>query len=89
MVCANDDRLDILRPMKSPATPQVRAHALLTGGFLTVADVAAELRVCKSFVTKLCARGELAFVRVGADRRIPRAALTAYLEARLVAKDAA
>jgi excisionase family DNA binding protein len=69
--------------MKTPAS------ALIGGGLLRVKDAAAEMSVSVSFLHKLCARGDIPYVRVGSDRRIPRAALNAYLQARLVTRDAA
>jgi excisionase family DNA binding protein len=70
--------------MKNPP-----ALALIGGRLLRVPAVAAELSVAISTVHKLCAKGDLAYVRVCSDKRIPRAALDAYLQARLVTRDAA
>lgn len=48
---------------------------------LTVGDVASELRVSRSTVHRLIRRGELRAHALGAQYRITRADLTAYLRA--------
>jgi excisionase family DNA binding protein len=49
--------------------------------FLTVAEVAAVMRVSKMTVYRLIHSGELASVRVGRSFRVPERAVHAYLEA--------
>lgn len=49
--------------------------------FLTVAEVAAVMRVSKMTVYRLVHSGELPAVRVGKSFRVPQGALDAYLEA--------
>ena len=48
-------------------------------GFMTVAQVAARLGVCRSTVYQLCERGELVHVRVSNAIRVPVAAVAEYL----------
>jgi len=48
--------------------------------FLTVAEVAAVMRVSKMTVYRLIHSGELASVRVGRSYRVPERAVHAYLE---------
>lgn len=47
--------------------------------YLTVEEVARELRVSKMTVYRLCHSGDLVNVRVGRGFRIRRSALAAYL----------
>jgi len=54
-----------------PAMPQVT--------FLTVAEVAALMRVSKMSVYRLIHSGELEAVRFGRSFRVPETAVTAYL----------
>jgi len=48
-------------------------------GFMTVAQVAKRLGVCRSTVYQLCERGELGHVRVSNAIRVPCVAVVAYL----------
>jgi excisionase family DNA binding protein len=48
--------------------------------FMTVAEVAAVMRVSKMTVYRLVHSGELPSVRVGRSFRVPEKAVTAYLE---------
>jgi len=48
-------------------------------GFMTVAEVAERLGVCRSTVYQLCERGELGHVRVSNAIRVPGPALADYL----------
>ena len=48
--------------------------------FLTVAEVAAVMRVSKMTVYRLIHSGDLASVRVGRSFRVPERAVHAYLE---------
>jgi excisionase family DNA binding protein len=59
-------------PEQPPALGQVR--------FLTVAEVAAIMRVSKMTVYRLVHSGELPAVRVGRSFRVPEKAVHAYLE---------
>jgi excisionase family DNA binding protein len=54
-------------------------------GFLTVAEAARFLKLCKATVYVLCDRGEICFAKFGRSRRIPRRALIEYAERCLVA----
>jgi excisionase family DNA binding protein len=47
--------------------------------WLTPAEVAARLRVCRATVYKLCAKGELGHVRVGLSVRIAQSHVNAFL----------
>lgn len=49
------------------------------GSFLTVAEVAARMRVSKMTVYRLVHSGELEAVRVGRSFRVPHAAVEEYL----------
>ena len=49
--------------------------------FLTVAEVAARMRVSKMTVYRLVHSGELPAARVGRSFRVPRSALEEYLRA--------
>jgi excisionase family DNA binding protein len=46
---------------------------------MTAAEVAAELRLSTEQVYRLCREGELPSIKVGSNRRIPRAALLAWI----------
>ncbi|MGY1747613.1 helix-turn-helix domain-containing protein [Blastococcus sp. SYSU D00695] len=58
-------------PVPQPSRPAVP--------FLTVAEVAAIMRVSKMTVYRLVHNGELAAVRVGRSFRVPEPAVRAYL----------
>jgi len=62
----------------SMSTPKVRA--LKDVRFLTVAEVAATMRVSKMTVYRLVHNGELPAVRVGRSFRVVEEAVHAYLE---------
>lgn len=53
--------------------------------FLTVAEVAAALRVSRMTVYRLVHSGELAAVQVGRSYRVPESAVNDYLRAAFVA----
>lgn len=55
--------------------------------FLTVAEVAAVMRVSKMTVYRLVHAGELPAVRVGKSYRVPQDALTSYLAASVIDRD--
>ena len=62
-------------PVGRPAVPQPRAAVT----FLTVAEVAAMMRVSKMTVYRLVHAGELSAVRVGRSFRVPERAVQDYL----------
>lgn len=66
---------------KPPATRVERVHMsnLSEIKFLTVAEVAAVMRVSRMTVYRLVHAGELASVRVGRSFRVPEHAVHAYL----------
>ena len=53
------------------------------GRLLTVAEVAAQLRVCRATIYRLCSEGKLSHVRVSNTVRIPSASLVAFMTARI------
>jgi len=59
----------------------------VTSQFLTVAEVAEQMRVSKMTVYRLVHSGELPAVRVGKSFRVPQPALTEYLSAAYVEAD--
>lgn len=63
-------------------------HELLGDGLLTVIAAADWLAISRSAVYQLLNAGEIAYVRIGADRRIPRRALIEYANTRLVQRAA-
>jgi excisionase family DNA binding protein len=62
-------------PVGRPMVPQQRAAVT----FLTVAEVAAMMRVSKMTVYRLVHAGELSAVRVGRSFRVPERAVQDYL----------
>ena len=60
------------------------AQPFVTGGLLTVAEVAAAMRVSNMTVYRLIKSGELPAVRVGKGYRIRRSELQRFLEERSV-----
>lgn len=60
---------------------QPKDHALAEIRFLTVAEVAALMRVSRMTVYRLVHSGELPAVRVGRSFRVPEHAVHAYLRA--------
>ncbi|HVF54102.1 MAG TPA: helix-turn-helix domain-containing protein [Actinomycetota bacterium] len=67
--------------MGEPFKDQERA-SLALGGFMTVAEVARQLRVSNMTVYRLVNSGQLAAVRVGRGYRIRRDDVAKYLEQR-------
>lgn len=61
-------------------TSMADEHRLGEMSFMTVAEVAAVMRVSKMTVYRLVHSGELPSVRVGRSFRVPEKAVTAYLE---------
>lgn len=61
------------------ATESSRGFGLAEVRFLTVAEVAALMRVSKMTVYRLVHSGELGAVRVGRSFRVPEQAVHAYL----------
>ena len=71
--------------MGKPATATVPRAVSMTSSlsevrFLTVAEVAAVMRVSKMTVYRLVHSGELQAVRVGRSFRVPERAVHAYLQ---------
>jgi len=62
-------------------------NATAPSQFLTVAEVAEQMRVSKMTVYRLVHSGELPAVRVGKSFRVPQQALTEYLSAAFVEGD--
>jgi len=63
-----------------PAKQEPEPSALSQVKFLTVAEVAAIMRVSKMTVYRLVHSGELPAVRVGRSFRVPEKAVHSYLE---------
>lgn len=61
-----------LRAIQTPGPPEL----------LSPAQVAAQFGVCRATIYRLAAAGQIEHVRIGAQIRIPRGALTAYLARR-------
>lgn len=53
-------------------------EALARDEFLTIEAVAENLKISRATVYALLGRGEIASVKIGRSRRIPRAALTRF-----------
>ncbi len=69
------------RPAASARPPKgERVEAMSGVKFLTVAEVAATMRVSKMTVYRMVHSGELAAVRVGRSFRVPEKAVHDYLE---------
>ena len=66
-------------PHQTPARPMAERPAARAVTFLTVAEVAAIMRVSKMTVYRLVHGGELAAVRVGRSFRVPEPAVREYL----------
>jgi excisionase family DNA binding protein len=60
------------------------AHPFVAGGLLTVAEVAAAMRVSNMTVYRLIKNGDLPAVRVGKNYRIREADVARYLSTRSV-----
>jgi excisionase family DNA binding protein len=79
--------VEIVQPRATgPVQKSQRLAPILDGllttflqGFMTVAEVAKRLAVCRSTVYQLCERGELRHVRVSNAIRVPGVAVAAYL----------
>ena len=67
-------------PMSGPSVPRA-LDDLAQVRFLTVAEVAALMRVSRMTVYRLVHAGELASVRVGRSFRVPERAVHDYLRA--------
>jgi excisionase family DNA binding protein len=66
-------------PRSSPSDVSRHDHSLAQVRFLTVAEVAALMRVSKMTVYRLVHSGELTAVRVGRSFRVPEKAVHDYL----------
>lgn len=64
--------------------PASASSASLMGGFLTVAEVARQLRVSNMTVYRLIKAGQLAAIRVGKNYRIRESDVNRYLSERSV-----
>jgi excisionase family DNA binding protein len=69
---------------KEPATVRPVDPALADVKFLTVAEVAAVMRVSKMTVYRMVHAGELPAVRVGRSFRVPEKAVHDYLRAAFI-----
>lgn len=69
--------------MSGPARSDAAPGGELQVRFLTVAEVAALMRVSKMTVYRLVHAGELTAVRVGRSFRVPERAVHAYLQGAL------
>jgi len=70
-------------PVERPESPRpvpARPRPFGEVRFLTVAEVAASMRVSKMTVYRLVHSGELPAVRVGRSFRVPEQAVTEYLQ---------
>lgn len=65
--------------MPTPKSPHPKDPALAAMRFLTVAEVAALMRVSRMTVYRLVHSGELPAVRVGRSFRVPERAVHDYL----------
>ena len=70
----DDSRDDVRQPEQAP----------LGGAFLTVAEVAALMRVSKMTVYRMVHAGELPAIRVGRSFRVPEDEVHAYLRTSFV-----
>ena len=72
------------RPAAAASSPRTaksaRVESVSAVKFLTVAEVAATMRVSKMTVYRMVHSGELAAVRVGRSFRVPEKAVFEYLE---------
>lgn len=70
---------------KNRLNPQLTAQPMPEVSFLTVAEVAAIMRVSKMTVYRLVHSGELPAVRVGRSFRVPEKAVHDYLRDAFIA----
>ncbi|RYJ04669.1 MAG: helix-turn-helix domain-containing protein [Actinomycetales bacterium] len=68
------------KPESARAPWKIRVISVTSGTFLTVAEVAAQMRVSKMTVYRLVHAGELEAVRVGRSFRVPEGAVEEYLQ---------
>jgi len=71
---------DAARGKPASAAPRPVEHALSDVKFLTVAEVAAVMRVSKMTVYRMVHNGDLPAVRVGRSFRVPERAVHDYLQ---------
>lgn len=75
------------RPRATPAVHQPAPDAVLSDGtplLLTITEAARRLGVSRTTLYRELDAGSLAYKRVGSDRRIPSAELSAFIERGLV-----
>jgi excisionase family DNA binding protein len=75
--------VDRVRPLVTPPEGRPGAAELVADGALTMREAAAFAGVGITTLYNAMAAGQLAWVKVGRRRLIPRRALTAFLAARL------
>jgi excisionase family DNA binding protein len=75
-------QLEAVEQMKTIASDQ---SSVVADGLVTVGEAARFLGIGRSKLYSLMDAGELAFVKLGRARRVPRAALVKLAEANLVA----
>jgi excisionase family DNA binding protein len=74
-----------VRNSRKSVTNRPEQESLCADGLLKIwPDSANFLNIGRATMFGIVSRGEIAYVRIGADRRIPRKALVAYAERRLV-----
>jgi len=61
-----------------------RSRELCASGLMRPAEAAAFLGVSRSLIYDLMASGDIPYVRVRSDRRVPRTALIEYASKRIV-----
>jgi excisionase family DNA binding protein len=64
-----------MQPSEAVSKTMDNRETLVSGGLLTVREAEAFIGLKRSMLYKLMDRGELAYVKIGAARRIPKAAL--------------
>lgn len=64
-----------MQPSEAVSKTMDNREALVSDGLLTIAQAEAFIGLKRSMLYKLMDRGELAYVKIGGARRIPKAAL--------------
>lgn len=75
--------------MEVQTKTKVGASDLCREGLFRISEAALFLGICRSKMDALLADGTIPYVRVGADRRIPKVALVRYAQDRLVQREPA